>query len=225
LVLLLPHGCEGQGPDHSSGRLERFLQLAACDNMQICNLTTPAQYFHALRQQVKAKFRKPLVIMTPKSLLRHAQAVSVLDDLVQGRFQAVLDDSCEPGAVRRMLLCSGKVYYELLARRAETGRHDTALVRVEQLYPFPQRALAACLDRYGNLDEVCWVQEEPSNGGAWTYMHERFRTHFPAVELHYRGRVESGSSATGAFKQYQKEQAQLITEAFEPAVTHEAGPT
>ncbi|UCD52902.1 MAG: 2-oxoglutarate dehydrogenase E1 component [Phycisphaerales bacterium] len=224
LVLLLPHGCEGQGPDHSSGRLERFLQLAANDNMQICNLTTPAQYFHALRHQVKTQFRKPLVIMTPKSLLRHAQAASVLGELVQGRFQAVLDDSCDPGAVRRMLLCSGKVYYELVTRREETGRQDTALVRVEQLYPFPEQALTACLDRYDNLEEVCWVQEEPKNGGAWTYMHERFRTHLPAIELHYHGRAESGSSATGAFKQYQKEQTQLITEAFEPAVTHEAGP-
>jgi 2-oxoglutarate dehydrogenase E1 component len=191
--------------------------------MQICNLTTPAQYFHALRHQVKAGYRKPLVIMTPKSLLRHAQAVSVLADLVQGRFQAVLDDSCDPGGVKRVLLCSGKVYYELLARREETNRWDTALVRVEQLFPFPEQALAACFDRYENLEEVCWVQEEQKNGGAWTYMHERFESHFPAIELRYHGRAESGSSATGAFKQYQQEQEQLLAEAFAPAAVHETG--
>jgi len=223
LVLLLPHGCEGQGPDHSSARPERFLQLAAGNNMQICNLTTPAQYFHALRHQVKAPYRKPLVIMTPKSLLRHAQAVSGLPELVRGCFQAVLDDTCEPGAVRRVLLCSGKVYYELLARREEVGRQDTALVRVEQLYPFPEWALTTCFDRYEHLEDVHWVQEEPKNGGAWNYMHEQFQTHFPAVALRYHGRPESGSSATGAFKQYQREQTQLIMEAFEPAATSAAG--
>jgi 2-oxoglutarate dehydrogenase E1 component len=218
-VLLLPHGCEGQGPDHSSGRIERFLQLAADNNIHVLNLTTPAQYFHALRRQIKAPYRKPLAIMTPKSLLRHPKAVSVLADLTQGSFRDVLNDSCDPGPVRRLLFCSGKVYYELLARREELNRRDTALVRIEQLYPFPDRALAGCFDRYSNVQEFYWVQEEPQNYGAWSYVRGRFRSHFPDVGLYYHGRAECGSSASGSFKQFQEEQEQLIAGAFEPMPT------
>ena len=214
LVVLLPHGNEGQGPDHSSGRIERFLQLAACENIQVCNLTTPAQYFHALRRQVKVSFRKPLVIMTPKSLLRHAKVVSSLGDFTEGRYMEVLDDSLDPGAVEQVLLCSGKVYYDLLAQRESTGATDTALIRVEQLYPFPDRALAACLERYPQAREITWVQEEPRNFGPWSYIHERFATHFPQIELHYVGRPECPSGGTGSSKEFQQEQKRLVAGAF-----------
>jgi 2-oxoglutarate dehydrogenase E1 component len=216
LVLLLPHGSEGQGPDHSSAHLERFLQLAACNNIQVCNMTTPAQYFHALRRQLKVSFRKPLVIMTPKSLLRHPKAISAVADMASGSFQAVLDDGCEPSGVERVLLCSGKVYYELLEQREATGRMDTALVRVEQLYPFPEQALGVCLERYPQRREVVWVQEERQNGGAWHFVQNHFQAHFPTVKLRYHGRAESASSATGAFRQFQAEQKALVEGAFAP---------
>ena len=215
LVLLLPHGCEGQGPDHSSAHLERFLQLAANENMQVCNVTTPAQYFHLLRRQVKVSFRRPLILMTPKSLLRHPKVISSLEELAQGRFQEVLDDeSCDPDVVERILLCSGKIYYELLAQREAGNGAGTALIRLEQLYPFPDKALAACFERYPRVREVAWVQEEPRNFGAWTHMHERFPPCFPHIGLHYYGRDESPSSESGSFKQYQAEQAKLVEGAF-----------
>jgi 2-oxoglutarate dehydrogenase E1 component len=215
LVLLLPHGSEGQGPDHSSAHLERFLQMAADDNMQVCNLTTPAQYFHVLRRQVKVNFRKPLVIMTPKSLLRHPRAVSGLADFVEGSFEQLLDDSLDTGQVERILLCSGKVYYDLLARRETTGQTNTALVRVEQLYPFAEQAIGACLAKYTNAGRVTWLQEEPRNGGAWTFIREKFCEYFPNIDLKYFGRDESSSNATGSFKQFQQEQKKLIEEAFD----------
>ncbi|MBN1361095.1 MAG: 2-oxoglutarate dehydrogenase E1 component [Sedimentisphaerales bacterium] len=215
LVLLLPHGCEGQGPDHSNAHIERFSQLAACNNIQLCNLTTPAQYFHALRRQVKVRFRKPLVIMAPKSLLRHAQAVSPLADLANGHFEQVLDDTYDPQPVERVLLCSGKVYYDLLAHREETGRTDTAIIRIEQLYPFPAQALAACLERYPGTRQVVWVQEEHKNYGAWAFVHERCADRLPDVALTYHGRDESASSATGSFKEHEQQQKELVESAFE----------
>ncbi|MEJ2701459.1 MAG: 2-oxoglutarate dehydrogenase E1 component [Sedimentisphaerales bacterium] len=214
LVLLLPHGSEGQGPDHSNAHLERFLQLAACDNMQICNATNPAQYFHLLRRQMKARYRIPLVLMTPKSLLRHPKVISTLSDLADGSFGEVLGDSIEPDKIDRILLCSGKVYYDLLERREADDRIDTALIRIEQLYPFPGKTLEACLERYPRAREVTWVQEEPRNYGAWAYMHERFAYRFPKVELRYLGRDESPSSETGSHKQYQAEQKKLLENAF-----------
>jgi 2-oxoglutarate dehydrogenase E1 component len=217
LVMLLPHGNEGQGPDHASGHLERFLQLAADDNMQICNPTTPAQYFHLLRRQVKVKFRKPLVIMTPKSLLRHAKVISSVTDLVEGGFEQVIDDSCEPGQVEMVLLCSGKIYYDLVAQREAVGCTNAALIRVEQLYPFVQGRLKECLVKYSQAHDIVWVQEEPRNCGAWGYMRDRFSVHFPRVDLKYYGRAESASSATGSFKQYQGEQKKLVEFAFESA--------
>jgi 2-oxoglutarate dehydrogenase E1 component len=214
LILLLPHGSEGQGPDHSSAHLERFLQLAASENMQVCNVTTPAQYFHLLRRQVKANYRIPLILMTPKSLLRHPKVISSLGELSEGTFQQVLDDSSEPGEINRVLLCSGKVYYDLLAQREAIDRIDTALLRMEQLYPFPDEVLGACLERYPRIREVTWVQEEPRNCGAWTYMHERFERYFPKIRLHYLGRDENSSSETGSFKQYQAEQKKLVEDAL-----------
>jgi 2-oxoglutarate dehydrogenase E1 component len=214
LVLLLPHGYEGQGPDHSSAHLERFLQLAACDNIQVCNVTTPAQYFHLLRRQVKAGFRKPLVLMTPKSLLRHPKVVSTINDLAEGGFREVLDDSCEPDNISRILLCSGKIYYDLITQREAVKNTDTALIRIEQLYPFPKQALGACLEKYSHLRDITWIQEEPRNFGAWSYINERFRTYLPAMDLHYFGRDQSSSSAAGSFKQHQTEQKKLVEDAF-----------
>jgi 2-oxoglutarate dehydrogenase E1 component len=215
LVLLLPHGNEGQGPDHSSGRLERFLPLAARDNLQVCHPSTPAQYFHLLRRQVRVDFRKPLVVMTPKSLLRHPKVISPLADLAQGHFLAVLDDTLDRDQVQRILLCSGKVYYDLLAQRESSARADTALIRIEQFYPFPEQALSDCLDGYSRLRDVTWVQEEPRNAGAWAYMRERFAQYLPATELHYFGREESPSSGTGSFQQYQRHQKELVERVFE----------
>ena len=214
LVLLLPHGAEGQGPDHSTAHLERFLQLAANENIQVCNLTTPAQYFHVLRRQIKAGFRKPLIIMSPKSLLRHPKVISPLANLAEGCFQEVLDDSLDPEQVERILLCSGKVYYDLDAHREAMSLANTALIRIELLYPFPERAIDACLSKYSKAHEVIWVQEESRNLGAWAYMHERFMLHFPQIDLKYLGRDENASSATGSFKQYQQEQKKLIEGAF-----------
>jgi 2-oxoglutarate dehydrogenase E1 component len=224
LVLLLPHGNEGQGPDHSSARPERLLQMAARENIQVCNLTTPAQYFHALRRQVRVDFRKPLAILTPKSLLRHPKAVSPVADFVEGGFHEVLDDSVDPGQVERILLCSGKVYYDLLAHRETSNHADTALIRIELLYPFPAAALGDCLARYPRAGEVTWVQEEPRNAGAWSYMRERFSTRFPQIKLHYAGREESPSSGAGSFKQFQAEQKELVESVFRTAVSGAVNP-
>jgi 2-oxoglutarate dehydrogenase E1 component len=214
LVLLLPHGYEGQGPDHSSAHLERFLQLAACNNIQVCNATTPGQYFHLLRRQVKAGFRKPLILMTPKSLLRHPKVISTIDELAEGGFREVFDDLYEPDKISRILLCSGKIYYDLLAGREAIKNTDTALIRIEQLYPFPEQALGACLEKYSQLHDVTWLQEEPKNYGAWSYISECFRTYRPEMDLHYFGRDESPSSAAGSFKQHEAEQKKLVEDAF-----------
>ncbi|TKJ37745.1 MAG: 2-oxoglutarate dehydrogenase E1 component [Planctomycetes bacterium B3_Pla] len=215
LVLMLPHGSEGQGPDHSCAHLERFLQLAGGDNIQVCVATTPAQYFHVLRRQVKLSCRKPLIVMTPKSLLRHPKVISPIADLVEGSFQEVLDDSCDPDRIEHVLLCSGKVYYDLLAQREARGRTNAAIIRIELLYPFPDRSLGACMEKYARAGSVTWIQEEHSNSGAWAYMRDRFASHFPQIDLRYIGRDESASSATGSFKQYREEQKKLIEGAFE----------
>jgi 2-oxoglutarate dehydrogenase E1 component len=226
LALLLPHGYEGQGPDHSSARLERWLQLCAEDNMQVCNLTTPAQYFHALRRQVHRKFRKPLVLMTPKSLLRHRLCVSTVREFTDASFRTVLDDVAVDGApetgvtvdrgrVRRLLLSSGKIYYELLAARRERAADWAALVRVEQLYPFPFRELEKILAAYPNALEVAWVQEEPWNMGAWHFVYHRLRRILPeGRRLSYVGRAEAASPATGLYKVHQQEEAELVNRAF-----------
>ena len=226
LVLLLPHGYEGQGPEHSSARLERFLQLCAEDNMQVCNLTTPAQYSHALRRQMHRSFRKPLVLMTPKSLLRHKLCVSSLEELTQGGFRTVIDDialggapeagvTIERGGVRRILLCSGKIYYELLAGRRERTIDSVALVRVEQLYPFPAKELEAIFAAYPEARQVYWVQEEPWNMGAWHVMYRRLRRILPEDRtLNYAGRPEAASPATGSFKLHQAEERDLVNAAL-----------
>lgn len=217
LVLLLPHGWEGMGPEHSSARLERFLQLCAGDNIQVCNLTTPAQYFHRLRRQVKSGFRKPLIIMAPKSLLRHPLAVSDLGDMVSGFFQEVLDDPDKLKAPGRILFCSGKIYYELLQRRRELKKLDTAIVRLEQLYPFPEKQLKNVIKKYRKAKQYFWVQEEPQNMGAWFFMRSRL-ARLIGKHINYIGRNASSSPATGFPHIYKREQAAIIEEAVGPAV-------
>ena len=210
LVMLLPHGFEGQGPEHSSARLERFLQLAAEENIQVVSPTTPAQYFHLLRRQAVRSWRKPLIVMSPKSLLRHAGVVSDLEELAAGRFRRVLpDDVPEPGAVRRVLACSGKLYYDLKAAREAAARDDIALVRVEQLYPLSAEALGEALAPFGDAETV-WVQEEPANMGAWHYL----RMRFPGVFSRSISRPESASPATGSLKSHRHEQGLIIQEAL-----------
>jgi 2-oxoglutarate dehydrogenase E1 component len=215
LVVLLPHGFEGQGPEHSSARLERFLNMAAEDNWQICNLTTPAQYFHALRRQIVRPIRKPLVIMTPKSLLRRMQ--SPLEEFT-GDFKRVIGDSTvDPSRVRRALLCSGKVFYDLNAKREKEGITDTAIIRIEQLYPYPQAEIVAELTKYPKLEKLTWVQEEPWNMGAWFYLRAREHTAGGGLPLPLTcvSRAETASPATGHPKAHEYEQNKLLDEAFQ----------
>ena len=213
LVLLLPNGCEGMGPEHSSARLERFLQLCAKNNMQVCYPTTPAQYFHLLRRQMHRKFRKPLILMMPKGQLRNRQAVSDLAAFTQGGFQYLIDDPevADARAVRRLVLCSGKVYYDLAASRgAETG---IALVRLEQLYPFPRGQIRTVLERYTAVEEVLWVQEEARNMGAWTFVESPLDALLGGVPLRYVGRDEAASPATGFYRVHQAEQEEIVRSA------------
>ena len=210
MVMLLPHGFEGQGPEHSSARLERYLQLAAEDNIQITNPTTPAQYFHLLRRQIVRSWRKPLVVMSPKSLLRHPKVVCSLDDLATGRFHRILGDAeADAGSVKRILACTGKVYYDLVAARDEADRKDIAIIRFEQLYPLSIETIRATLKPYRSA-EVWWIQEEPRNMGAWRHLQMRFRGIFAGVVC----RPESASPATGSPGSHKREQRQLIEEAL-----------
>ncbi len=219
LVLLLPHGYEGQGPEHSSARLERYLQLCAEDNIQVCNLTTPAQYFHLLRRQMHAGYRRPLVIMTPKSLLRHKLAVSNVDELSGGAFQEVLDDAdAKPDRVRRVILCSGKVYYDVLEQRARE-QAPAAIVRLEQLYPFPAERLQRCINKYARgKDDLVWVQEESHNMGGWAFVEPRLRDLGYAVR--YVGRDDSASPASGSRQIHLREQKELVRAALHAKGTH-----
>jgi 2-oxoglutarate dehydrogenase E1 component len=218
--LLLPHGLEGLGPEHSSARLERFLQLCAGNNMQVCNPTNPAQYFHLLRRQVKRSVRKPLVVMTPKSLLRHPMAVSSRADLAAGTFQEVLDEPEPIQTPRRLLICSGKVYYALVQRRQELESQDVCVIRLEQFYPFPQQQLQDVLDRYEKAREWIWVQEEPQNMGGWQFVRHRLEE-LIGRSLRYIGRPASSSPATGFPAIYKQQQAALIGEAMGDAPKNE----
>jgi len=213
LVLLLPHGWEGLGPEHSSARLERFLQLCAQDNIQVCNLTTPAQYFHLLRRQTKSSFRKPLVIMTPKSLLRHPLAVSDLKEMTAGAFKEVFEDPDPVQSPRRILFCSGKIYYELLQKRREMKKTDTGIVRLEQFYPFPDVQLKAVIQKYKRARQFIWVQEEPENMGAWFFAGPRLEK-LIGKPLAYIGRNAAASPATGFPGIYRKEQAAVTEQAL-----------
>lgn len=212
LVLLLPHGYEGMGPEHSSAKLERFLQLCADSNLQVCNLTTPAQYFHLLRRQVKASFRKPLVIMAPKSLMRHPKAVSLLDELSTGGFRPVLDDPTPPPTARHVLLCSGKIFYELLARRDQLKQKHIAVVRIEQLYPFPATQLKKILSGYRRAALWHWVQEEPENMGGWHFIRPRLEAVI-GKQIGYIGRKAAASPATGLSHIARQEQAAIVDQA------------
>jgi 2-oxoglutarate dehydrogenase E1 component len=223
LVMLLPHGYEGQGPEHSSARLERYLQLCAEDNMQVAYPSSPAQYFHVLRRQMKRNFRKPLVLMTPKSLLRLKAATSPLEDLISGRFHEVLDDTrADPARVRRVVLCSGKLYYELLERRTQEEGGEVALVRVEQFYPLPEEPLRQALARYRKAKEFIWAQEESQNMGAWTFMEPRLRALGYPVE--YVGRDASASPATGSRQVHLREQKEVVEAAIRLPAPHVVGP-
>jgi len=222
LVMLLPHGYEGQGPEHSSARIERFLQICAEDCLQVCNCTTPAQYFHLLRRQMVRSYRAPLVVFTPKSLLRLPAATSLPEELTRGGFQPVLDDPEareRPGSVRRVLLCSGKVYYDLLnEREARLGEsvEEVAIVRVEELYPWPLERLTAILGAYPSAERFFWVQEEPANMGAWTFVHDRLQPLLPeGRKLEYAGRAPAASPATGSMRIHKLEQAALLEAAFD----------
>ncbi len=216
LTLLLPHGYEGQGPEHSSARLERFLQLCALDNMLVCVPTTPAQCFHMLRRQMKMATRKPLIVMSPKSLLRHKLAVSTLEELAQGRFQHLIPDAAaEPKKVKRVVLCSGKVYYDLLEDQHKRGQDDVALLRIEQLYPFPRELLAAELKKYAKASDVIWCQEEPQNQGAWYQIKHHLQACLAKGQaLSYAGRSRSPSPAVGHFADHVEEQLRLVADAL-----------
>jgi 2-oxoglutarate dehydrogenase E1 component len=222
LVLLLPHGYEGQGPEHSSARLERYLQLCAEDNMQVVNCTTPANYFHVLRRQLRRDFRKPLVIMTPKSLLRHKGCVSSLADMGPGTtFHRVLDErdtQVKSGKAKRVVMCSGKVYYDLAAARDEAKMWDVEIIRVEQLYPFPTRAVTEVLEQVPNATMV-WCQEEPRNMGGWSFARDFIEEAMQTVgasqqRLTYTGRAAAASPATGTLGRHKREQAQLVADAL-----------
>lgn len=221
LTLLLPHGYEGQGPEHSSARLERFLQLAAEHNIQVCVPTTPAQVYHMIRRQVRRPLRKPLICMSPKSLLRHKDAISTLDELAEGTFNTILDDvdsNIDAKKVSRVLLCSGKVYYDLLDKKRKDEVEDVAIVRIEQLYPFPEDDLAEVLSKYPKASTIVWVQEEPQNQGAWYCSQHHMRnvinqTH-PKVYLQYSGRPGSAAPAAGYAHAHSEEQAKLVEDAF-----------
>jgi 2-oxoglutarate dehydrogenase E1 component len=221
IVLLLPHGYEGQGPEHSSGRLERFLQLCAEENMQVCNLTTAAQYFHVLRRQMKRDFVKPLIIMTPKSLLRAEFASSRAEEFTKGRFEEILGDggpaspktTSQPDKVKRVILCSGKIYYDLLNYRAEKKIDNAAIIRVEQLYPLHERKLKSMVGAYPKTAKIVWCQEEPENMGAWTFIEPHLRRLFER-EIAYAGRDASASPAVGSLARHKREQACVIKDAF-----------
>ena len=214
LVMLLPHGFEGQGPEHSSGRIERFMEACADDNIQVVNCTTPANFFHVLRRQLKRNFRKPLVVFTPKSLLRSAQCVSRLEEFTDGKFNEVIDDHFVKAAdVKRVLLCSGKVYYDLLDKQQIDKRKDVAVVRLEQLYPIPYDQLEAIQSKYKKATEFIWVQEEPENMGAWPYISRKFRN--SSINFELISRLESSSTATGYAKQHIAQQLYIVASAFE----------
>ncbi len=215
LVMLLPHGYEGQGPEHSSARLERFLQLCGDDNLQVCNLTTPAQYFHALRRQQLRNFRKPLVLMSPKSLLRLGAARSACDEFTEGTFRPVIPDPTAGTETTRVLLCSGKIYYDLVAQREERQRPDVAIVRVEELYPFPAEEVVEAVKAAPETAEICWVQEEPWNMGAWQFVSMRLPCFLgESRPIRYAGRDEAASPATGSYKQHAHEQTEVLDRAF-----------
>jgi len=211
ITLLLPHGYEGQGPEHSSARMERFLTMSVNNNMQIINPTTPANFYHVLRRQMHRNFRVPMIIFTPKSLLRHNRAVSSLEDLAHGKFHEVIDDpDVDTNQVKRVVFCSGKIYYDLLERKEHFDAKDIALIRLEQLYPFPRESVESLTSKYSNALKWLWVQEEPENMGAWKYIREQLQ------HLNIQGvsRQPSASPAVGLYSLHQIEQNEILGKVF-----------
>jgi 2-oxoglutarate dehydrogenase E1 component len=211
IVVLLPHGYEGQGSEHSSARIERYLQLCAEDNMTVANCTTPANFYHLLRRQMKRDYRKPLIVFTPKSLLRHPKAVSSIENLATGEFQEVIDDILDPNRVKKLVFCMGKFYYDLLAEREALQREDVALVRIEQLFPLHLEKLQQIIDRYPNIEEYIWAQEEPKNMGAWSFMLERIES----VKLKVRSRKYYAVPAAGSSTRFKKRHKAVIDSVFD----------
>lgn len=215
ICLLLPHGYEGQGAEHSSARIERFLTLCAENNMYVVNPTTPANYFHALRRQLKVPFRKPLIVFTPKSLLRHPKCVSKIEEFTQGGFREIIDDSAaNPKKIKRLVFSFGKIYYDLLAKKEELKNTDTVLIRIEQIYPFPKKQFAEILQKYDSAKEFIWVQEEPQNMGAWGYLLRSVSPHLRGGELKCIARPESASPATGSKKVHEQQQKEILEKVF-----------
>jgi 2-oxoglutarate dehydrogenase E1 component len=211
IVVLLPHGYEGQGSEHSSARIERFLQLCGEDNMTVADCSTPANFFHLLRRQMKRDYRKPLIVFTPKSLLRHPKAVSSLNELANGSFQEVIDDSIDPKNVKKLVLCTGKFYYDLLAERENLNRDDVALIRIEQLFPLHLEKIQKVIDKYPNVKRYVWAQEEPKNMGAWSFMMQRF----DLVKLEVASRNYSSVPAPGSSTRDKRRQRQVIEDVFD----------
>jgi 2-oxoglutarate dehydrogenase E1 component len=211
LVMLLPHGYEGQGPEHSSARIERFLQSSSIDNWTIANCSTPANIYHILRRQMKREFRKPLVVFTPKSLLRLPKAVSTMEDLANGAFQEVINDTIETSKVKKMVFCTGKFYYDLLARREKLERNDIALIRIEQLFPLHTNKIKEIMDQYPNVERYVWAQEEPKNMGAWGYMVERF----DLAKLECASRGYHAAPAAGSGARFTRRHEKVISKVFD----------
>ena len=209
LVMLLPHGYEGQGAEHSSARLERYLQLCAKYNMQIVNCTTPANFYHVIRRQLMRSFRKPLVVFTPKSLLRHPKCVSSLTDLSNGVFEGIIDDTIAPELVDKLVLCSGKIYYEIIERREQDRIENVAVVRVEQIFPLDKQYITSLVEKY-NVKELVWVQEEPENMGAWAFILSELRM----LGVIVISREASAATATGSSKTSIVEQKKIIDKVF-----------
>lgn len=220
ITLLLPHGYEGAGPEHSSARIERYLQLCAEHNIQVCIPTTPAQMFHLLRRQILRPLRRPLIVMTPKSLLRHKLAISTLEELCEGRFQNIIEevDEHDPDGITRLVMCSGRVYYDLITRKHAENLDHVAIIRIEQLYPFPDKQLKKILQKYQNLKNVIWCQEEPMNQGAWYssqhHMRKDLSNRNKQLYLHYAGREPSAAAAAGYMSLHVQQQEQLIADAL-----------
>jgi 2-oxoglutarate dehydrogenase E1 component len=211
LVVLLPHGYEGQGSEHSSARMERFLQLCAIDNMIVADCTTPANFYHLLRRQMKRDYRKPLIVFTPKSLLRLPLAVSTIEEFAEGNFQEVIDDTIDPANVTKLVFCTGKFYYDLLAERTNLNRNDVALVRIEQLFPLHLEKLQQVIDRYPAVKNYVWAQEEPENMGAWSFMLQRFRL----VNLEVASQPLRAVPAAGSSARFKRRHQRVIDNVFQ----------
>jgi 2-oxoglutarate dehydrogenase E1 component len=211
IVVLLPHGYEGQGSEHSSARMERYLQLCALENMIVADCTTPANFFHLLRRQMKRDYRKPLIVFTPKSLLRHPLAVSSLSDFEHKKFEEVIDDTISPENVKKLVFCTGKFYYDLLAERTLLERNDIALVRIEQLFPLHLEKLQQVIDKYPNVERYVWAQEEPENMGAWSYMLQRFRL----VHLEVASQPFYSVPAAGSSARFKRRHQRIIDKVFD----------